>query len=38
MVHSSESSTCLYEEGTAVELRVSATHTVVFLAEQSPRS
>ncbi|MDF0668437.1 MAG: ABC transporter ATP-binding protein [Nitrospira sp.] len=38
MVHSSESSTSLYEEGTAVELRVSATHTVVFPAEQSSRS
>ncbi len=38
MVHSSESSTNVYEEGTAVELRVSATHTVVFPAEQSPRS
>ncbi|NGZ10522.1 MAG: ABC transporter ATP-binding protein [Nitrospira sp. LK70] len=38
MVHSSESSTNVYEEGTAVELRVSATHTVVFPAEQPPRS
>lgn len=38
MVHSSESSTSVYQEGTAVELRLSATHTVVFPAEQPPRS
>lgn len=38
MVHSSESSTNVYEEGTAVDLRVSATHTVLFPAEQPPRS
>ena len=30
IVHSSESSTSVYQEGTAVELRVSATHTVLF--------
>jgi len=30
LVHSSESSTSVYQEGTAVELRVSATHTVLF--------
>jgi iron(III) transport system ATP-binding protein len=34
LVHSSESSTSVYQEGTAVELRVSATHTVLF---PSPR-
>lgn len=33
LVHSSESSTSVYHEGTAVELRVSATHTVLFPAE-----
>ncbi|MDH4300467.1 MAG: ABC transporter ATP-binding protein [Nitrospira sp.] len=38
IVHSSESSTSVYHEGAAVELRVSATHTVLFLAEQPPRS
>lgn len=38
IVHSSESSTSVYHEGTAVELRVSATHTVLFPAEQSARS
>lgn len=38
LVHSSESSTSVYHEGTAVELRVSATHTVLFPAEQSARS
>lgn len=30
LLHSSESSTTVYHEGTAVELRVSATHTVLF--------
>jgi iron(III) transport system ATP-binding protein len=30
IVHSSESSTSVYQEGTAVEVRVSATHTVLF--------
>lgn len=30
LVHSSESSTSVYQEGAAVELRVSATHTVIF--------
>ncbi|QPD05376.1 MAG: putative ABC transporter, ATP-binding component [Candidatus Nitrospira kreftii] len=34
VVHSSESSTSVYHEGTSVELRVSATHTVLFSAEQ----
>ncbi|MDH5739147.1 MAG: ABC transporter ATP-binding protein [Nitrospira sp.] len=38
VVHSSESSTSVYHEGTAVELRVSATHTVLFSAEQPPCS
>ena len=37
VVHSSESSTSVYQEGTAVELRVSATHTVLFRADQLPR-
>ena len=37
VVHSSESSTSVYQEGTAVELHVSATHTVLFPAEQPPR-
>jgi iron(III) transport system ATP-binding protein len=35
VVHSSESSTSVYQKGTAVELRVSATHTVLFPAERS---
>ena len=30
IVHSSESSTSVYQVGTAVELRVIATHTVLF--------
>jgi iron(III) transport system ATP-binding protein len=30
LVHGSESSTSVYEEGAAVELRVTATHTVIF--------
>jgi iron(III) transport system ATP-binding protein len=30
LLHSSESSTSVYPEGTAVELRISATHTVLF--------
>ena len=34
VVHSSESSTSVYHEGTSVEFRVSATHTVLFSAEQ----
>ena len=34
IVHSSESSTSVYQEETAVELRVSATHTVLFRADQ----
>jgi len=38
IVHSSENSTSVYQEGTAVELRVSATHTVLFPAEQPPPS
>ncbi|HSA61229.1 MAG TPA: ABC transporter ATP-binding protein [Nitrospiraceae bacterium] len=37
IVHSSESSTSVYQEGTAVELRISATHTVLFRADQLPR-
>ena len=36
IVHSSESSTSVYPEGTPVELRVSATHTVVFDAATIP--
>ncbi|HEX7767628.1 MAG TPA: ABC transporter ATP-binding protein [Nitrospira sp.] len=35
IVHSSESSTSVYQEGTAVELQVMATHTVVFPAPSS---
>lgn len=38
IVHSSESSTSVYQEGMAVELRVSATHTVLFRADQFPDS
>ncbi|MBX3334610.1 MAG: ABC transporter ATP-binding protein [Nitrospira sp.] len=38
LVHSSESSTSVYHEGTAVELRVSATHTVLFPAEEQPHA
>jgi iron(III) transport system ATP-binding protein len=34
IVHCSESSTTVYQEGMAVELRVSASHTVLFRAEQ----
>ena len=34
IVHSSESSTSVYQEGTAVELRISATHTVLFRKDQ----
>lgn len=37
VVHSSESSTNVYQEGTAVELRVSATHTVLFPDTGLPR-
>lgn len=33
VVHSSESSTSVHQEGTAVELRISATHTVLFRAD-----
>jgi iron(III) transport system ATP-binding protein len=36
IVHSSEGSTTVYQEGTAVELRVSATHTVLFRSDQLP--
>ena len=36
IVHSSESSTTVYQTGTAVELRVSASHTVLFRADQLP--
>ncbi|MEK6631705.1 MAG: ABC transporter ATP-binding protein, partial [Nitrospirota bacterium] len=35
IVHSSEGSTSVYQEGTAVELQVLATHTVVFPAPSS---
>lgn len=35
-IHSSESSTSVYQEGTTVELRVSATHTVLFKAPLPP--
>ncbi len=35
IVHSSQSSTSLYQIGTAVELRVLATHTVLFRHEKS---
>ncbi len=38
IVHSSENSTSVYQEGTAIELRVSATHTVLFPPEQPPPS
>ncbi|MFO0700620.1 MAG: ABC transporter ATP-binding protein [Nitrospira sp.] len=37
IVHSSESSTSVYQEGTSVELRVSATHTVLFQTNAPPR-
>jgi len=36
IVHSSESSTSVYQEGAAVELRVSATHTVLFKGDSVP--
>lgn len=36
ITHSSESSTSVYPEGTPVELRVSATHTVLFDAATLP--
>jgi iron(III) transport system ATP-binding protein len=36
IIHSSESSTSVYPDGTAVEVRVSATHTVLFRADQWP--
>lgn len=35
IVHSSQSSTSVYQVGTAVELRVLATHTVLFRLEKS---
>ena len=38
IVHSSESSTSVYQEGTAVELRVVATHTVLFRRGPLPPS
>lgn len=38
LVHSSESSTSVYHEGTTVELRVSATHTVLFPAKEQPHA
>ncbi|MBK9308562.1 MAG: ABC transporter ATP-binding protein [Nitrospira sp.] len=37
VVHSSEGSTSVYQEGTAVELRVSATHTVLFPTDEPLR-
>jgi iron(III) transport system ATP-binding protein len=33
IVHSSESSTSVYQEGTAVEVRITATHTVLFKSD-----
>ncbi len=33
IIHSSESSTSVYHEGTAVEVRIAATHTVLFPAD-----
>ena len=33
IVHGSESSTTVYQEGTAVEVRVAATHTVLFKSD-----
>ncbi|MFI5222790.1 MAG: ABC transporter ATP-binding protein [Nitrospirales bacterium] len=38
IVHSSESSTSVYQKGAAVELRVSATHTVLFKGDSVPES
>ncbi|HEX5646425.1 MAG TPA: ABC transporter ATP-binding protein [Nitrospira sp.] len=39
IVHSSERSTSVYQEGTAVEVRVAATHTVLFAADSlSPQT
>ena len=35
VVHSSESSTSIYPVGTSVELRVIATHTVLFQQDES---
>ena len=35
IVHSSQGSTSVYQAGTAVELRVMATHTVLFRQEKS---
>ncbi len=37
IVHSSESSTSVYQDGTSVDLHVSATHTVLFQAEAPSR-
>ena len=36
IVHSSQGSTSVYQAGTTVELRVLATHTVLFRQEESP--
>ena len=36
IVHSSQGSTSVYQAGTTVELRVLATHTVLFRREESP--
>lgn len=38
VIHSSEDSTSVYQEGTPVEVRVSATHTVLFDAAALPHS
>jgi iron(III) transport system ATP-binding protein len=39
IVHSSERSTSLYQEGTSVEVRIAATHTVLFSADSiSPQT
>jgi iron(III) transport system ATP-binding protein len=38
IIHSSESSTSVYQEGTPVELRVVATHTVLFRRGTLPKS
>jgi iron(III) transport system ATP-binding protein len=37
IIHSSESSTSVYQEGTPVEIRILATHTVLFDAAALPR-
>jgi iron(III) transport system ATP-binding protein len=37
IIHSSESSTSVYQEGTPVEIRILATHTVLFDVSALPR-